>query len=41
MAPDFRPGLSLQMAQRLEMVMTPQMIQSMEMLQLPILALEQ
>ena len=41
MAPDMSQHLSLQMSQRLEMVMTPQMIQSMEMLQLPLLALEQ
>lgn len=39
MTPEF--SLSLGMQQRLEMVMTPQMIQSMEMLQLPLLALEQ
>ncbi len=38
---DISQGLSLQMSQRMEMVMTPQMIQSMEMLQLPIMALEQ
>jgi RNA polymerase sigma-54 factor len=41
MAPEMGQGLSLQMGQRLEMVMTPQMIQSMEMLQLPVMALEQ
>jgi len=41
MSPDFSPGLSMQMSQRMEMVMTPQMIQSMEMLQLPLMALEQ
>ncbi len=41
MAPDYTQGLSLQMNQRMEMVMTPQMIQSMEMLQLPLMALEQ
>lgn len=34
-------GMSMSMGQRMDMVMTPQMIQSMEMLQLPLLALEQ
>ncbi len=41
MAPEFSQGMSLNMSQRLEMVMTPQMIQAMEMLQLPLMALEQ
>lgn len=41
MAPDFGYGMNLQMAQRQEMVMTPQMIQSMELLQMPLLELEQ
>jgi len=39
--PNLSPNLSLQISQQMQMVMTPQMIQSMEMLQLPIMALEQ
>ncbi|MCX7933818.1 MAG: RNA polymerase factor sigma-54 [Planctomycetota bacterium] len=39
--PNLSPNLSLQMSQQMQMVMTPQMIQSMEMLQLPLMALEQ
>ncbi len=34
-------GLAMQVAQRLEMALTPQMIQSMELLQMPLLQLEQ
>ena len=34
-------GLSMQIAQRLEMALSPQMIQSMELLQMPIMQLEQ
>ncbi len=34
-------GLSMQTAQRLEMALSPQMIQSMELLQMPIMQLEQ
>ena len=34
-------GMNMQLAQRQEMIMTPQMIQSMEMLQMPLLELEQ
>lgn len=34
-------GLSMQVAQRLEMALSPQMIQSMELLQMPIMQLEQ
>lgn len=41
MPPEMYHGLGLQMSQRQEMVMTPQMIQSMELLQLPLLELEQ
>ena len=41
MSPEMYHGMNLQMAQRQEMVMTPQMIQSMEMLQMPLLELEQ
>ncbi len=39
--PALSPNLSLQMSQQMQLVMTPQMIQSMEMLQLPLMALEQ
>lgn len=41
MALNTRHNMNMNMAQRLEMVMTPQMIQSMEMLQLPLMELEQ
>ncbi len=34
-------GLSMQVAQRLEMALSPQMIQSMELLQMPLMQLEQ
>lgn len=34
-------GLSMQVAQRLEMTLSPQMIQSMELLQMPVMQLEQ
>lgn len=34
-------GLAMQVAQRLEMALTPQMIQSMELLQMPLMQLEQ
>lgn len=34
-------GLSMQVAQRMEMALSPQMIQSMELLQMPIMQLEQ
>ncbi len=41
MSPEMYHGMNMQMAQRQEMVMTPQMIQSMEMLQMPLMELEQ
>ncbi len=41
MSPEMYHGMNMQMAQRQEMIMTPQMIQSMEMLQMPLLELEQ
>ncbi len=41
MPPEMFQSMGLQMAQRQEMVMTPQMIQSMELLQMPLLELEQ
>ncbi len=41
MSPEMYHGLNMQLAQRQEMIMTPQMIQSMEMLQMPLLELEQ
>ncbi len=41
MSPEMYHGMNMQLAQRQEMVMTPQMIQSMEMLQMPLLELEQ
>lgn len=39
--PEMFQSMGLQMSQRQEMVMTPQMIQSMELLQMPLLELEQ
>ena len=41
MSPEMYHGMNMQLAQRQEMIMTPQMIQSMEMLQMPLLELEQ
>lgn len=41
MPPEMYHGLGLHMSQRQEMVMTPQMIQSMELLQMPLMELEQ
>ncbi|MCC8189283.1 MAG: RNA polymerase factor sigma-54 [Planctomycetes bacterium] len=41
MSSGFSTGLSMQVSQRLEMALSPQMIQSMELLQMPIMQLEQ